>query len=113
LPSQRTPAGEVRVGERDIRRLVGGQVLPGRRKETVLVFEVYERGVLVDRVEERSLVGITDRGAIHRLLRAGGFAVRQEWASYDREPFREGDVFLLVEAVREASGECSPRSPVE
>jgi len=103
----------VRVGERDIRRLVGGQVLPGRRKETVLVFEVYERGVLVDRVEERSLVGITDRGAIHRLLRAGGFAVRQEWASYDREPFREGDVFLLVEAVREASGECSPRSPVE
>jgi SAM-dependent methyltransferase len=100
-----SPAGEVRVGEREIRRLVGGQVLPGRRKETVLVFETYERGALVDRIEERSLVGLTDRESIHRLLTASGFAVRQEWASYDREPFHEGDALLIVEAVREAGGE--------
>jgi SAM-dependent methyltransferase len=109
-----SPAGEVRIGEREIRRLVGGQVLPGRRKETVLVFETYERGALVERIiEERSLVGLTDRESIHRLLTASGFAVRQEWASYDREPFCAGDALLIVEAVREASGERSPRSPVE
>jgi SAM-dependent methyltransferase len=104
-----SPAGEVRIGEREIRRLVGGQVLPGRRKEAVLVFETYERGALVDRIEERSLVGLTDCESIHRLLRAGGFAVRQEWASYDREPFREGDALLIVEAVREARSEGGRR----
>jgi SAM-dependent methyltransferase len=104
-----SPAGEVRVGEREIRRLVGGQVLPGRRKEMVLVFEVYERGALVDRIEERSLVGLIDRESIHRLLRASGFAVRQEWGGYDREPFREGDALLIVEAVREASGDGGKR----
>jgi SAM-dependent methyltransferase len=104
-----SPAGEVRIGEREIRRLVGGQVLPGRRKETVLVFETYERGALVDRIEERSLVGLTDRESIHRLLRAGGFTVRREWGSYDREPFRDGDALLIVEAVREAIGEGGSR----
>jgi hypothetical protein len=99
-----SPAGEVQTGEREIRRLVGGQVLPGRRKETVLVFETYERGALVDRIEERSLVGLTDRASIHRLLTASGFVVRREWGSYDWEPFRQGDALLIVEAVREKAG---------
>ena len=99
-----SPAGEVQTGEREIRRLVGGQVLPGRRKETVLVFETYELGALVDRIEERSLVGLTDCESIHCLLTASGFTVRREWAGYDRKPFRAGDALLIVEAVREKAG---------
>jgi SAM-dependent methyltransferase len=93
------PAGLVRVGGREIRRFVRGRVLPGGRKEIRLVFETYQDGALVDRIEERSLVGITDRGTTGRLLRAAGFAVRREWGSYDFAPFQQGNSLLIVEAV--------------
>lgn len=95
-----SPAGVVQIGDREIRRFVGGQVLPDRRKETLLVFEITEQGRLVERVEERSLVGITGRAEIHRLLKLAGFEVRKEWAGYDFEPFQEGKPLLLVEAVK-------------
>jgi SAM-dependent methyltransferase len=95
-----SPAGVAQVGDREIRRFVGGRMLPAQRKETRLVFEVYEDGTLIERIEERSLVGITSRKALHRLLKHAGFAVRQEWCSYDREPFENGDSLLIVEAVK-------------
>ena len=84
-----SPAGVARAGGREIRRFVGGQVLPEQRKETWLVFEVYQDGALIERIEERSLVGITSRRAIHRLLKLAGFVVRQEWSSYGWKPFEE------------------------
>jgi len=46
-----------------------------------LVFEVYEDGALIERIEARSLVGITGRAAMHRLLKLAGFSVRQEWGA--------------------------------
>lgn len=94
------PAGMVQVGPQRIRRLVGGRVLPGQIKETLLVFEVYEDGELVERIEERSLVGITDRQAIHRLLGRAKFEVKREWGQYDFTPFQEGDRLLIVEVVK-------------
>jgi SAM-dependent methyltransferase len=93
------PAGVVREGGREIRRFVGGRALPGGRKETRLLFETYQDGALVERVEERSLVGITDRETIGRLLTAAGFAVQREWGSYDFEPLQPGNPLLIVEAV--------------
>jgi hypothetical protein len=75
-------------------------VLPEQRKETQLIFEVYQDGALIEQIEERSLVGITSREAIHRLLRLMGFAVRQEWGSYDWKPFEKGDALFIVEAVK-------------
>jgi SAM-dependent methyltransferase len=93
-----SPAGVARVGGREIRRLVSGRVLPEQRLETQLVFEVYQEETLVERIEERSLVGITSREAIHRLLRLVGFVVQQEWGSYDWKPFEGGDALLIVEA---------------
>jgi SAM-dependent methyltransferase len=93
-----SPAGVVQAGGREIRRLVGGRMLSGQRKETTLVFEVYEKGELVERIEERSLVGITDRRALHRLLEMAGFEVQREWGDYDFRPFEEGDSLLIVEA---------------
>jgi SAM-dependent methyltransferase len=95
-----SPAGVVQVGGREIRRLVGGRMLPGQRKETTLVFEVYEKSDLVERIEERSLVGITDRRALHRLLKMAGFEVQREWGDYDFKSFEEGDLLLIVQAQR-------------
>ena len=97
-----SPAGVARVGRQEIRRFVGGRVLPEKRKETRLVFEVYQEGALIERIEERSLVGITNREDIHRLLALAGFVVRHEWGSYDRKRFIEGDAVLIVEASRQA-----------
>jgi methylation protein MtfA len=94
------PAGTVQTERGEIRRLVGGRVLPGTIRETVLVFEVYEQGELVERIEERSPVGITDRESVHRLLDETGFAVRREWRDYDFTPYEAGDALLIVEAVK-------------
>lgn len=96
-----SPAGRVAMGDQEVRRLVGGRLLPGDKKETTLVFEVYERGELVDRIEERSLVGLTDRPGVHRVLAEAGFAVAAEWGGYDLTPYQAGDALLIVEAVRE------------
>ncbi len=95
-----SPAGVARVGEREIRRSVGGQLLSDQKKETRLVFEIYEAGELMERIEERSLVGITSRQEVHHLLHRAGFELRHEWGSYDFRPFEERDSLLIVEAVR-------------
>jgi hypothetical protein len=81
---------------------VGGRLLPGRRKETDLVFEVYEDGRLVDRIEETSLVGLVDRPEVHAALSQAGFDVRSEWSAYDLTPYRQGDPLLILEAVKRA-----------
>ena len=93
-------AGSVKVGSREYRRFVGGRVLPGHRKETHLVFETYEDGKLMERIEEVSLVGVISRSGIHRVLAESGFTVREEWGDYDFTPYQEGDSLLLVEAVK-------------
>lgn len=95
-----SPAGRVEVGCREYRRFAGGKVLPSHRKETHLVFETYEHSKLIERIEEISLVGITSRPAIHRVLADSGFAVRKEWSDYDFKPYQEGDSLLIVEAVK-------------
>lgn len=95
-----SPAGRVQVGTQEYRRLVGGKVLPGNKKETELVFEVYEGGELIDRIAERSLVGITSRQGVHQVLVKAGFCVVSEWSGYDFRPYKEGDPLLIVEAVK-------------
>lgn len=98
--SSLAPAGVVETEEGEIRRFVGGRMLPGERKETQLVFEVVEQGEVVERIEERSVVGITSREAVHRLLEETGFELRREWGDYDFTPYRPGDPLLIVEAAR-------------
>jgi SAM-dependent methyltransferase len=96
------PAGVVSTGEREIRRFVSGWVLSRQTKETLLVFEIYEEGELVERIEERSLVGITSREAIRQLLKRTGFEVQREWGDYRFKPFQEGDSLLIVDAAKAA-----------
>ena len=93
-------AGRVKVGCREYRRFVGGTILTGHKKETHLVFQTYEHGRLIERIEEISLVGITTRPGIHRVLEKSGFTVREEWGDYDFSPYQEGDSLLIVEAVK-------------
>jgi SAM-dependent methyltransferase len=95
-----SPAGVAISGSREYRRFVGGRVRPDHTKETILVFEEHLNGELVDRIEERSLVGLIDRDGVHRLLRATEFEVHNEWGDYDFTEFREGDPLLIVEAVK-------------
>jgi SAM-dependent methyltransferase len=93
-----SPAGQVEVGGREIRRFVGGRLAPGKKKEVVLVFEVYQGGRLVERIEERGLVGLTSREEIHRILAEAGFDAQREWSGYDFTPYQEGGALLIVEA---------------
>jgi SAM-dependent methyltransferase len=99
--SELKPAGSVLQGEREYRRFVGGKVLPNRAKETTLVFETYRNGELVDRFEERSLVGIVDRSKVHALLGEVGLEVNREFGDYQFHPYREGDKLLVVEAEKD------------
>lgn len=93
-----SPAGQVEVGDREIRRFVGGKVLPGAKKEVVLLFQVYRNGEMIERIEERGLVGVTSREGVHRVLMEAGFDVKREWGAYDFAPYQEGDSLLIVEA---------------
>jgi len=53
-----TPAGRVQRAGVDYRRLVGRRPLPDQKVEVRLLIEVYQRGVLVDQIEEGSWLGL-------------------------------------------------------
>jgi SAM-dependent methyltransferase len=94
------PAGEISVGDRVYRRFVGRKPLPRKCLEVKLVFEIHRGGQVVGRIEEHSLAGITDREAVHDLLRKAGFAVTREFGDFDFGQFQDGSDLLVVEATR-------------
>jgi SAM-dependent methyltransferase len=94
-----SPAGMVRKGSREYRRFVGGK-MRGKKIETILIFETYEAGRLLDRIEEHSMAGITDRKAVRALLKETGFNVKREFSDFHSTAFKEGDSLLIVEAVK-------------
>jgi SAM-dependent methyltransferase len=98
--SELRPAGSVVQGDVEHRRFVGGKTQPDGTKETILVFETYRKDEIVNRIEERSLVGIVDRPKVHLLLRESGFEIRREFRDYQSRPYRDGDELLLVEAKK-------------
>jgi SAM-dependent methyltransferase len=98
------PAGTVKVGDCEHRRFVGGRLLSPNVKESILVFETYAGNKLVERTEERSLVGVTDRAAIHSVLGETGFKLNREWRDYDRNPYQTGDPLLILDAVKDPTG---------
>ena len=94
-----SPSGKVTEGETEYRRYVGGKILSNKKRETILVFEKYIHGKLVDRIEEHSLVGIINRNNIHDLLKKTGFQLTKEFANYDFIRYKQGDPLLIVEAI--------------
>jgi SAM-dependent methyltransferase len=95
-----SPAGVVKKGSLEYRRFWGGKLLPDGKEGILLTFEIYESGKLIERIEERSLVGVIDRQKLHRLLRETGFEVQREFSDYDFTKFQEGDSLLIVDAVK-------------
>ena len=95
-----SPAGIVKVGDREYHRFVSCKLLPENKMETILIFEEYQNDNLVKRIEERSHVGITNRESVHRILASTGFTIQREWSDYDYTPFREGDTLLIIEAIK-------------
>lgn len=93
-----SPAGQVQVGDREIRRFVATKVLPNQTQETHLVFETYQDGELLERLEDHGKVGLITREGLHQLLKQAGFEVKQEFGNYDFSGFQEGNPLLIVEA---------------
>ena len=94
------PAGQAREGEREHRRYVGARLLPDRQMEITLVFETYVEGILQERIEERSVVGLTDCEEVRRLLNETGFLVEREFSDYRFTPYRADNPLLIVGAQR-------------
>lgn len=95
-----SPAGEYKEGGKEYRRFVGGKVIPGNRKETILIFETYECGTLIERIEERSLVGIIDRESLYLILEKSGFVVKNEYSNWNFTKYKKGDELLIIEALK-------------
>ena len=93
------PAGEKTLSKTTYRRFVGRKVIPGRKLEYLLVFEMIEAGEVRERIEQQSFAGIVDRAEVHRVLDAAGLRVAKEFGGYESTPYQEGDGILVIEAV--------------
>ncbi|MGD8627483.1 MAG: class I SAM-dependent methyltransferase [bacterium] len=93
-------AGEHRVGDITYKRRVGRKVMPDGTVRVELVFNVFRGGKLVEKIEQRSRVGISTRDQLHRLLGRAGFEVTGEFGDYEGTPYEEGASILLLESVR-------------
>jgi len=92
------PAGKVIQGDKEYRRFVGSKLLPDEKMEVTLVFETYQSGKLVQKIEEHSLCGIINRSRLHHLLKETGFDIKKEFGGFDFKKFEEADKILIVEA---------------
>jgi SAM-dependent methyltransferase len=94
-------AGEATRGDLVHKRLIEREVLPDSKIRMTLFYETWRAGELVERIEQVSYAGITNRLSIHRLLSEAGLRVEREFGDYDFSPFEEGADMLLVEAVKQ------------
>jgi SAM-dependent methyltransferase len=97
-------AGEKVVGDTTYRRFVGRKVIPGRRLEYMLVFEIVKAGRVTERIEQKSLAGIVDRRELHRVIEAANLRVARELGGYGAALYRDGDAILVIEAVKAPAG---------
>jgi SAM-dependent methyltransferase len=93
------PAGEVADGDLVYRREVGRRLRSDGICVVELVFEALRDDVVVDRVVEHSLVGITDRARMHEVLSEAGFKTEREFEDYDFTPYTRGDL-VVIEAAK-------------
>ena len=98
--SPMSAAGKVTQGDKEYRRFMEGKVLPDEKMEWLLVYEIYQSGKLIEKIEVRSLAGIIDRLKLHRLLRETGFEINREFGGHDFKEYKDGDLLLIVEAEK-------------
>jgi SAM-dependent methyltransferase len=94
------PAGSMKIGEREYRRFVGSKLISKDKMVVSLNFDIYENGKLIERIEERSMIGVINREQIHSLLHRSGFDIKREFGDYDFRKYRPGDRLLIIEAAK-------------
>ncbi|KPK62989.1 hypothetical protein AMJ83_08925 [candidate division WOR_3 bacterium SM23_42] len=97
------PAGDYRIGNKEYRRFVSSEMLRDDKKQVTLVFETYESGKLVERIEERGVVGIVGRCRLLSLLENTGFVVVNEFGDYESTAYKKGDESLIIEARKKTT----------
>jgi SAM-dependent methyltransferase len=93
-------SGKVTVGTLEYNRFVGTRLLPENILEVTLVYETYSYGQMISQIEEKSLVGMIDRGKLHNLLTVAGFEIINEYGGYDFARYKEDDSVLIIEAKK-------------
>ena len=94
------PSGSVINGGIEYRRHIATRRLSRDTLTVTILYEIYEDGVLIDRLAEESEVGVVERDGIQRLLSESGFAVQREFGNYDSSEYKNGDSLLIIEAAR-------------
>jgi SAM-dependent methyltransferase len=97
------PAGDYRIGNKEYRRFIGSEMCRDDKKRVTLVFETYESGKLVERIEERGMVGIVFRRRLLSLLENTGFVVVNEFGDYESAAYNKGDESLIIEARKKTT----------
>ena len=81
-----SPTEKVAKGNAEYHRYVGRKPLPNKKCEIILVFETYVCGKLIERIKERSLVGVIEREDLHHLLKETGFEIQELVSRVESEP---------------------------
>ncbi len=111
------PAGAYKIEGKIYRRFVDSRLLPDRKKEVFLVYEIFKDGKLIEKIEERSLVGLISRKRLLHILNKGGFDVKQEFSNYDLSNLKYGLKILartqyVQSARRRAGGPAQDRRKI-
>lgn len=94
------PAGRVIIETTEYKRYVKSTIRPANRMDILLVYEIYERGTLTQRIEQQSQAALLTRTQIHDVLTRTGFIVAREYSDYHYKKFTPGDDLLIVEAEK-------------
>ncbi|UCG90192.1 MAG: class I SAM-dependent methyltransferase [Candidatus Heimdallarchaeota archaeon] len=90
----------VKRGDYEYKRFIGTKTLPDDTIEVLLAYETYKQGKLIEKIEQPSSAVITTRVKVHELLHETGFSIKNEYGDYHFSPFKEGDSFLIIEAIK-------------
>ena len=94
------PAGKAVQGNREYRRFIKNDVKSNNLLEVSLIYEIYQNGQLVSRIEEKSQAGIISRIHIRELLEITGYTIEKEYSDFDFSPYSRGSELLILEAVK-------------
>lgn len=96
------PAGMVKKGGREYKRFIETKILSQNILHTLLVYEIYENGKLIHKINQQSQAGITTREKVHKLLKKTGFEIENEYSDYKFNPFKKGEDLLIIEATKKS-----------
>ena len=94
------PAGTYVDNDREYRRFVGTKILENNKMEVILIYEIYEKNKLVDKIEEKSYAAILNKNEVIQQVKDTGFDILNMYNNYDFTTFKTGDDILIIEAQK-------------